>query len=345
MKNYLKILIAFVGALGLFASCEKDGEQLVMRENVIAPSITAMPDLALARDNGANELVFKCSPIDAGFTASANYFLEAAAAGTGFEDAVLLYNGISCDEITITVNQLNSMLLDILPEDATSSAEFRIRGVLETDAGAGVENFEYISDTKTADATVFGLLRLDVMITGATGIQKVVSPASDGSYNGFVKFGAGDSFTLTNPETGHVYGGSAGSLTQDGPAIAVAEAGWYDLSADIINGTFAIDPYFIGLVGSATPNGWDAPDSKMDYDPATKTWQITIDLAPGFVKFRRNDGWGWNMGLVEGEEGAMEGDLQQGGAGNDIPIDEAGNYTVIFNIISDSAGTYKFIKN
>lgn len=345
MKNYFKILIAFVGVLGLFASCEKDGEQPVMRDNVIAPAITAMPNLALAREDGANELIFKCSPVDPGFNASAKYFLEASAAGNNFEEAVVLYNGVTCDDIKMTVNKLNSMLLDILPEDATSSVEFRIRTVLETDAGAGVEDWEYISTPVIADATVFGLLRLDVMIAGATGTQKIVSPSSDGSYNGFVKFDAGNSFTLKNPETDNLYGGSAGSLVQDGAAISVAEAGWYVLSADIVNNTFALEANFIGLVGSATPNGWDAPDSKMDYDPATKTWQITLDLVPGFVKFRRNDGWGWNMGLVEGEEGAMSGDLQQGGVGNDIPVAEGGNYTVIFNIISDAAGTYEFIKN
>lgn len=344
MKNYFKILIAFVGVLGLFTSCEKDGEQLVMRENVIAPAIAAMPNLALTRANGVNELVFKCSPVDAGFTASANYFLEASPAGNNFENAVVLYNGVTCNEIKMTVNTLNAKLLDILPEDVTSATDFRIRAVLDADAGGGVKGWEYISKTTTVDATVFGLLRLDVMI-GATGTQKIVSPGSDGSYNGFVKFGAGDSFTLKNPETGDVYGGGAGSLTKDGAAIVVAEAGWYDVKADVVNGTIDMEKFFIGLPGSSTPNGFDGPDAKLDYDHATKTWRITMDLVPGAVKFRKNDGWGWNQGLADGVTGGMSGATKQGGVGNDIPILEAGNYTVIFNIISDAAGTYELIKN
>ena len=51
------------------------------------------------------------------------------------------------------------------------------------------------------------------------------------------------------------------------------------------------------------------------------------------------------MGFTEGTEGALTGTTQQGGVGNDIPITEAGNYTVIFTILSDDAGTYEFIKN
>jgi hypothetical protein len=86
----------------------------------------------------------------------------------------------------------------------------------------------------------------------------------------------------------------------------------------------------------------------MDYDPQRGYWYIDIDLVGGdgnFIKFRRNDGWGWNMGLADGEEGGLSGNLQQGGVGNDIPIAESGNYRVIFTILSDDAGTYELIKN
>ena len=81
MKNYYIILFAIVGMLGIFTSCEKDGDQPVMSDNVIAPAITTMPDLTLVRANGANDVTFACSPVDAGFNASATYFLEACPNG------------------------------------------------------------------------------------------------------------------------------------------------------------------------------------------------------------------------------------------------------------------------
>lgn len=348
MKKFNFILIALIGVLGFFSSCEKDGNELIMKENVVAPSITSLPNLELMRVNGDNNLTFTCSPVDAGFNASATYFLEAAPAGTNFEKVISIYNGFTCDNIEISVADLNALLLNEFPADETSSADFRIRCVLESDAGLGVDDFVYTSETSTADVTIFGLLRLDVIITGASGTQKIVSAASDGNYAGLVKFEIGDTFTLLDPDNNITYGTGGSGLVVDGPAIAIADtdAGWNQLMVNTNDLTYTLENYFIGLVGSATPNGWDAPDQKMDYDSSTKTWSITLDLVDGVVKFRRNDGWSWNMGFVEGETPGYTGALQQGGVGNDIPLpDGAGNYTVILTILSDDAGTYEFIKN
>ena len=91
----------------------------------------------------------------------------------------------------------------------------------------------------------------------------------------------------------------------------------------------------IGLVGSATPNGWDTPDQKMDYDAKTGTWYITIDLADGEVKFRLNDGWAWNLG------GDLD-NLTQGGA--NIPV-TAGNWTITLTINANNTGSATFVKN
>ena len=53
MKNYYIILFALVGLLGIFTSCEKDGDEAVMSDDVVAPAITSMPDLTLVRANGS----------------------------------------------------------------------------------------------------------------------------------------------------------------------------------------------------------------------------------------------------------------------------------------------------
>jgi hypothetical protein len=343
MKKYYSILFALVGILGFFTSCDEDGDQLTLRDNVTVPTLT-LPDLTLVRANGTESLFFSCTPIEPGFTASATYFLEACPEGNNFENVTQIYNGTTCNNIELTVNQLNSILLDGFPEDATSSVDFRIRTVLEADAGLGVDDHEYNSATVNGAATIFGLLRLDVIIPGKEN-QKIQSPGSDGIYEGFVKFGAGDAFTLLDPDNTITYGAGGSGLAIDGSGISVTDAGWHKIVANVNDLTIADENYFIGLVGSATPNGWDSPDQKMEYDPATKTWSITLDLVVGAAKFRKNDGWAWNMGFTEGTAGDLTGTLQQGGVGNDIPITEAGNYTVIFKILSDDAGTYEFIKN
>lgn len=76
-----------------------------------------------------------------------------------------------------------------------------------------------------------------------------------------------------------------------------------------------------GIIGSATPTGWDS-DTNLNYDLNTKTYSITINMVPGAYKFRLDDGWGTNYG----SNSATGGDLVLGGA--DIPITVAGSYKI-----------------
>jgi len=50
-----------------------------------------------------------------------------------------------------------------------------------------------------------------------------------------------------------------------------------------------------GLVGNATQNGWDGPDTEM-YQTATNQYAIYVDLNDGEMKFRFNEDWGENYG-------------------------------------------------
>lgn len=307
-----------------------------MLADPVAPTIATMPNLTLERSKGVDLLEFVGTPVDPGFAASAKYFLEAAAAGIEFENVIQIYSGIEVESIKITVSDLNQLLLKSFPADQVSSIDFRIRTALVVDGGTGAESFEYFSGTSTADVTLYGLLRLDLIGSGMT--QKIVSPLGNGEYSGLVKFDAASPFTLTDPETSVSYGGSGGALVVDGAAIAVVNE-WHILTANIIDLTYSMELYQIGIIGDAT-GSWDN-DQNMEYDPETGTWSITLDLVDGYIKFRKNDGWAWNMGL---SDSGVDGELQQGGVGNDIPV-TAGNYTVIYTILSNDAGLYQLIKN
>jgi len=346
MKKYISII--FVALVALLASCEKDGEQVFILDNPVPPTILTMPDLTLERNNGSDMLEFVCSPADVGFQASASYFLEASATGENFANPIEIVSQIEGTSFKIQESDLNGLLLKKFPADQTSSIDFRVRATMVVDAGTGApgtsdDSFEYISEIVSTDVTLFGLPRLDLLNSGMD--QKIESALGNGDYNGFVKLNVSQPFTLLDPDTNKEYGGSGGTLSEGGAGIVANESGWAKLFANTNALTYEIEDYRIGLVGDATPNGWDAPDSKMDYDAKTGTWNITIDLVVGHVKFRKNDSWSWNMGFIEGTTPGMSGNLQQGGVGNDIPINEAGNYTVIFTILSDTAGKYEIIKN
>jgi hypothetical protein len=338
MKNKILLYLTFIGLIGGLVSCEDEGEKGYMLDNPIAPSIQTMPDLTLNRDNGTDTLVFIGAPVNPGFEASARYFLEAAAVGSSFADPVQVYSDVQVAAIKMTVSDLNSMLLKKFPADATSTVEFRLRSMLVVDAGTGASGtgsnpFEYISEAKTADVMLYGLPRLDLINSGME--QKIESPLGDGNYYGFVKLDDTQAFTLLNPDTDSEYGGSGGTLAVDGSGIQTGTSGWYQFSADINELAYTSDPYMIGLIGSATPSGWDTPDQKMDYDSRSGTWSITLDLVDGEIKFRKNDGWAWNLG-------GTEDSLVQGG---DNIVVTAGNYTITLTIIDDTTGTYEIVEN
>ena len=89
----------------------------------------------------------------------------------------------------------------------------------------------------------------------------------------------------------------------------------------------------VGIIGSATPGGWDA-DTDMTQDAMdTAIWTINIDLVAGEAKFRANDDWAINWGDVAFPNGTG---IQGGG---NIPV-FTGNYDITFNTVS---GEYSFV--
>ena len=89
--------------------------------------------------------------------------------------------------------------------------------------------------------------------------------------------------------------------------------------------TLKITPYPAwpdwGIIGSATPTGWDS-DTNLNYDLATKTYSITMNMISGAYKFRLDDGWGTNYGSSSATGGALVLN------GSDIPIMVAGSYKI-----------------
>jgi len=77
----------------------------------------------------------------------------------------------------------------------------------------------------------------------------------------------------------------------------------------------------VGIIGDATPTGWDSDTDLTDNGDGTYT--IDIDLIVGQIKFRQNDAWDVNWG------GDGNGNLIPNG--DNIVIDTAGFYEVFFD--------------
>jgi hypothetical protein len=151
------------------------------------------------------------------------------------------------------------------------------------------------------------------------------SVASDNKFEGYLNFpdANGEFKFCTTPDWTNDYGDdgtTTGKLLHPGSNIKVADAGYYKVNADMTALTYTIVKTTWGIIGSATPTGWDS-DTPMTYDAATDTWSVTIDLVAGAVKFRANSLWDLNYG-----DTGFDGILDAGGT--DIPITQAGTYTV-----------------
>ncbi len=127
----------------------------------------------------------------------------------------------------------------------------------------------------------------------------------------------------------------------------VSTAGYYTFTVDLsgTSGTSTMEAYdaasattynTIGLIGSATPNGWDSDQDLTQSSTDPHLWYINgITLVDGEAKFRAEDDWGVNWGSDTPLFGTAVGN------GPNIPV-TAGTYDVWFN---DLDGSYNFIEN
>ena len=139
--------------------------------------------------------------------------------------------------------------------------------------------------------------------------------------------------------------GANNTLDAGGANIAVKK-GTYLITANFTDNKFTVQKIsnLWGLVGSATPKGWDGPDLKLnlDYGNFSKEFDTkgvwiakNVKLTEGEIKFRANNDWGINFG----DDGA-NGTLEAGGA--NIAA-KAGIYDVLLDF-SKSNPTYKLTK-
>lgn len=90
----------------------------------------------------------------------------------------------------------------------------------------------------------------------------------------------------------------------------------------------------VGIIGSASPGGWDVDTDMRIADPNDKfTWSTILYLNSGEVKFRASDAWDVNWGASTFPDGTGSQN------GPNIPIATAGYYKVVFN---DATGAYTF---
>ena len=145
-------------------------------------------------------------------------------------------------------------------------------------------------------------------------------------YSGYAVLGDGFKFTTASNWDGTNYGAGdiPGTLSEDGGAanLSVSPEGLYWCTANLE--TLEYTTYYvstIGLIGDATPLGWEGSTALTSED--LLVWKGVVTMGAGKFKFRANNDWEVNLG------GSMS-NLTQGG--DDIPSPGEGTYEVTLNL-------------
>lgn len=202
---------------------------------------------------------------------------------------------------------------------------------------AGTTYGEDIQFTTLADITKFWIVGDYNGWDNSDNANYIIStPTSNGVAEGYVYLTSGGIKLVTDHswDNAHTYGDDgSGKLTNPGNNIAVAVDGYYLIKASLDAMTYSITLTNWGIIGSATPNGWD-DETALTYDPVSVTWQGVIHLTAAAFKFRANHSWDYNYGSTAGDETLNAG-------GTDILVEVEADYHITLDLSHPNEYTYR----
>ncbi len=294
------------------------------------------------------------------------YQAEAALAGTDFANVVeagtVMSMSAADNMLEWTHAELNTVAISCgINGGETGDIEVRIKSTFTDSTGAEIVRY---SDPITLTVTTYSIDYPSLYFVGDatpdgwnnngnnTPLFRDPNDPSIFHYTGY--FNAGNFKMLEvlgqwQPQWGSNDGGVTLAVNDgtgsDPDVISVPTAGYYSYTFDLAGntGTITVNSYdasgastygTIGLIGSATPDGWNSDQdlTQSSFDP--HLWYINgITLVDGEAKFRAEDDWGVNWGSDTPLFGTAVGN------GPNIPV-TAGTYDVWFN---DLDGSYHLI--
>lgn len=365
MKNIF-IFFTLFSMIALF-SCEKDEVRAIIDEDVPPPSMISPGNnyAKVIEEQDVNELItFVWEPVRYGVNTTINYTLEIDSVTRDFAGAVMLgssesnsfsmtvgeFNTVLLEELGITPNERATLELRVISQLANSDKRLTSDPINLMITPWFAEEPDPEPEPDSPALWVAGDFQgWDVFIA-----PKIVSSREEGIYEGYIYIpeGGTNEFKLYGQQDWSPlsYGdGGDGTIIEHndvGNNLVAPAAGYYHLAVNLNEMTYLlIEIETWGIIGDATPNGWDA-STPMTFDPETVTWSITDDLIAGQFKIRANDEWVIDMG-VDGN-GLLRYEnhpLMPYVEGERVGISEAGNYTFSINLTKSGNYTYSLQLN
>jgi len=266
-----------------------------------------------------------------------DYTVEIALAGTDFATVAEVGTVTNMFNLSVTNSGLNNAAIDAgIPVEGTGDLDLRVKAsYMDLDQNM----VEVYSEVRTFTMTTY-LSVLDLSTTWGV----VGSAANDWGNGGpdlpfwetgtsgviaaYVSLIDGEIKFRENNMWGTDYGDSDGDgiLDQNANNNIAVSAGDYKITIDLNDLSYTIEPFSLGIVGSAFNNWGASPDFMLQYDQYSDTFRGIATLLDGEMKFRMNNDWGQDNWGDANADGILDMDPD-----NNISV-TAGIYIVIVDL-------------
>ena len=333
--NYIYILS--FSMLILF-SCKKDGSFTQVKSGT-TPKFTATDSVFVFTEASAADAAVTytwTASEDWGYKSIVTYYLQIDEKGNGFKNATDVTIGTGILTKAYTVAALNQVINNL---GLAAGREHDL--VIRVKAAVDAVGDEVYSDSISLKVTPYYVPKVYtyLYLPGGyeswsfdnAGLDSIASVKNDGTYEGYMYLTGATEFKITKGKSWDVnYGdGGSGSLTANGSNIAVAEGGYYRLTADLNQLKYTMTKTTWSIAGTALSG-----DAALTYSATTGIWSVTATLGTGTFYFRAN-----GVDAITLSDVSNNGTLASGTTGV-ITVDAAGTYQITMNLSNPGNYTY-----
>lgn len=381
MKKIFLSLIVLTGIASSLVSCtDNDGQgpTASVAQDIVLSTPAGADYVLTAPEAAADVVSVKWSSADLGYSAAMTYSLQVVKATADFSEPQSFVlgsfndNSISNHEKTLTQRQLNSMLLGAGGAIGVSgSFKMRVVGMPSTQLGTSANGVKSVSQEIDFTGNPFDTFdEFDrIYVPGSFGTStfadwapdnapRLFSANNNGKYEGFVWMNS--DFPEFKFAPGPAWDGDKGESSPTGAFTGIFGgnnikpadgAGTYFFTVDWTAGTYTIGKMQIGIIGSATPNGWDAL-TYLDFDtnqdsPYYRMYTKDLALTAGDFLVRLKEDWSVKMGTMSGSKETLATTSQNKikFSGGDMTVPAAGNYIVVLDLSNSANYNIRLIPN
>lgn len=351
MKNILKYLLLPLLFISILSCDNEDQTLLVVTPSgsgeITAPQTGSKYVLNPEEESTNPALTLTWNAADYGNPTEVKYTVEFAQTGTEFAEPFVAGSTTQLN-LSWNISELNGAAVSAgLPPFVEGSLDVRIV--------SSVGSFDVSPQTSETIVLLITPFTTDLPKISVPGNHQGWDPATAPTlaasafgatdYIGYAALDGEFKFTAPNDQGNFNWdlnwgddGSYTGVLLENADNNCKADpASYYLVNADTDELTYSITETVWGIIGAATPTGWDS-DTNLTYDADSKTLVIDLDLIAGPFKFRANDDWAIQFGSIN-DDGylAPDGDLTFDGP--------AGNYRVVLDLSNPREYTYSITAN